>query len=196
MIPNEVMLAILQKQIKNAIDENKVDTSKFAVGKTIDKASSLTIEEKTSISENAYTFLIENETNDIYVLSHHLSSDDWGYYNLDSNHLFLLYPNEFKRIDLAEFYLVTASINGDVDYTDVKGDPSDFPSSNDLVLEAKKYPGVTFYSNYYTDEPTPIYRFSSGIILDSSTETPLYKIVFASYNVNTAKVTFVEKVLT
>lgn len=30
MIPNEVMLAILQNQIKNAVDENKVDTSKFA----------------------------------------------------------------------------------------------------------------------------------------------------------------------
>lgn len=43
--------------------------------------------------------------------------------------------------------------------------------------------------------PSQIYRFSSGIILDSSTETPLYKIVFASYNVNTAKVTFEEKVL-
>lgn len=108
----------------------------------------------------------------------------------------MLYPDEIKRIDLAKFYLVTALIEGDVDYTDVKGDSSDFPNSKDLVLEAEKYPGVTFYSNYYTDEPSPIYRFSSGIILDSSTETPQYKIVFASYNVNTAKVTFVEKVLT
>lgn len=32
-------------------------------------------------------------------------------------------------------------------------------------------------------------------ILDSSTETPQYKIVFASYNVKAAKVTFVERVL-
>lgn len=41
-----------------------------------------------------------------------------------------------------------------------------------------------------------IYRFSSGIILDSSSETVQYKIVLATYNVKTAKVTFVEKVIT
>lgn len=32
-------------------------------------------------------------------------------------------------------------------------------------------------------------------LISLSAETPKYKIVLASYNVNTAKVTFVEKVL-
>ena len=65
----------------------------------------------------------------------------------------------------------------------------------EVTLKTPKYPDVTFYANYFTDVPSPIYRFSSGIILDSSVETPQYKIVLATYNVNTSKVTFVDKVL-
>ena len=70
------------------------------------------------------------------------------------------------------------------------------PEPSSVILLSQKYPNVVFYANYYSNTTDSIiYRFSSGIILDSSTETPQYKIVFASYNVKTAKVTFVEKVL-
>lgn len=112
MIPNEVMLAILQSQIKKAVDEIKVDTT------------------------------------------------------------------------------------GAVIFTACNEELSIFPKSQNLILTSEKYPDVVFYCNYFSNTTDSIiYRFSSGIILDSSSETPQYKIVFASYNVNTAKVTFVEKVL-
>lgn len=88
-------------------------------------------------------------------------------------------------------YSVKSDVNGDV----LKG-INDYAPPNFVTLESFKYPNVTFYANYFNDsEDSIIYRFSSCIILDSSTETPQYKIVFASYNVKTAKVTFVEKVL-
>lgn len=96
-MPSPILLAILQNQIKNAVDENKVDTSKFPIYKTIGDASELTEEEKNDISKNVYQFLIDR------------------------------------------------------------------------------------YSNLY--------------VLDSSSETSQYKIVLATYDVNAAKVTFVEKVL-
>lgn len=195
MIPNEIMLAILQNQIKNAVDENKVDNSKFAAIKVIADAYALTDEEKADISENVYDFLFDSSHNSLFVLDSHISSDDWTYYALSCNHIFVLDNEKIKRINFREDYYVHANINGDILYTDVTADPDDFPSAGVVTLEADKYTDVTFYANYFTNTPIPIYRFSSGIILDSSTETPLYKIVFASYNVNTAKVTFVEKVL-
>lgn len=53
LIPTPVLLAILQSQINNAVDEkNNVDTSNFAISKTISDSSSL--EEKNDISKNAY----------------------------------------------------------------------------------------------------------------------------------------------
>lgn len=194
-IDDLVLLAILQNQIKNAVEENKVDISKFALVKTIGDASALTQEEKMDISENLYYFLFESTSKSIYVIFEHISSDDWGYYCLSGSNLFVLDDTGFKRIDFREDYGVFTDINGDIMGTEVTGDPEDFPSAKSVWLKSEKYPDVTFYSNYFTDEPSPIYRFSSGIILDSSTETAQYKIVFASYNVNTAKVTFVEKVL-
>lgn len=55
---------------------------------------------------------------------------------------------------------------------------------------------VFFHGNYFSNTSgSAIYRFSSGIILDSSSEIVQYKIVLGTYNVKTAKVTFVEKVL-
>ena len=114
MIPNEVLLAILQNQIKNAVDENK-----------------------------------------------------------------------YKE--------VITDANGNVIRTDVQGE---LPNPQNFILKSKKYSGIVFYANYFSNtQDTTIYRFSSGIILDSSSETPQYKIVFASYDVKADKVTFVEKVL-
>lgn len=94
-------------------------------------------------------------------------------------------------------YIVKADVDGNVLSTDVLRGTNDYARPNFVTLESLKYPNVTFYANYFNDSADSIiYRFSSGIILDSSTETPQYKIVFASYNVKTAKVTFVERVLT
>ena len=92
---------------------------------------------------------------------------------------------------------VITDANGDVTYTDASIANYKFPDPQNFILKSDKYPDVVFYSNYfnYSTEYSIIYRFSSGIILDSSTETPQYKIVLATYKVNTAKVTFVEKVL-
>ena len=114
LMPSSVLLAILQNQIRNA-----VDNSKFPIYKTIGYASELTEEEKNDISKNVYQFLIDSYGN-LYVLDYHSAEDDWAYYN---------------------------------------------------------------------------FGYSTNYVLDSSTETPQYKIVLATYNVNTAKVTFVEKVL-
>ena len=107
LMPSSVLLAIIQNQIKNAVNENNVDPSKFTIYKTIGNAS------------------------------------------------------EFN-----------------------------------VTLETDEYPHVFFHGNYLSNTSgSVIYRFSSGIILDSSSETVQYKIVLATYNVKTAKVTFVEKVL-
>lgn len=93
-------------------------------------------------------------------------------------------------------YTVKSDVNGNVLSTDVLSETNEYANPNFVTLESFKYPHVTFYANYFNySADSIIYRFSSGIILDSSTETPQYKIVFASYNVKTAKVTFVEKVL-
>lgn len=98
--------------------------------------------------------------------------------------------------DIKEYHYVITDVNGTVLSTDILLQNKKYVSANDLLLKSDKYPNVVFYSNYFNNsKDSIIYRFSSGIILDSSTETPQYKIVFASYNVKTSKVTFVEKVL-
>ena len=111
---------------------------------------------------------------------------------------FILDNDGIIRIDFSGQYLVTSDENGDVTFTDViiDADEDDYASAHEVILQSDKYPNVTFYANYFSQTADfVIYRFSSGIILDSSFETPQYKIVFASYNVKTAKVTFVERVL-
>lgn len=197
LIPSSVLLAILQNQIKNAADENNVDISKFPIYKTIGDATSLTEEEKTDISKNVYQFLIESY-GDLYVLSYHYDYNDWCYYNLRYNLISVLDNNGLKRIKFRESYYVHSGINGDVLYTNVIIDATDgdYASPYEVTLETDEYPDVFFIGNYLgkTADST-IYRFSSGIILDSSSETPQYKIVLATYNVKAAKVTFVEKVL-
>ena len=191
LIPSSVLLAIIQNQIKNA-----VDTSKFHIYKTIGDASALTEEEKNDISKNVYLFLIDS-SNSLYVLDTHYAEDDWSYYNYSYGHTFISDTDGFTRIDFRKDYGVFSDINGDVYSTEVIIDAAEnvYASSKEVTLKSKKYPDVTFYANYFTDKPSPIYRFSSGIILDSSTGTPQYKIVLATYDVNADKVTFVEKVL-
>lgn len=186
-----VLLAILQNQIKNAVNENKVDTSKFTTYKTVGNAMSLTEDEKKDISENVYSFLFDSSANRIYILVSINSSGDWTYESTFNHTHYQVSKSTFSRIDLRENWIVYCDINGNVTYAET----NEIVPTSSLILESKKYPGVTFYGNYFTNEPTPTYRFSSGIILDSSAENPQYKIVFASYNVKTAKVTFVEKVL-
>ncbi len=196
-MPSPVLLAILQNQIKNAVDENKGDTSKFALCKTIGDASELTVEEKNDISKNFYQFLIDSYAN-LYVLDFHYSEDDWSYHNLAYNINSVLDNDGLKEIRFRESYYVHSDINGDVLYSNVIIDANDneYASPYEVTLETDEYPDVFFNGNYYSSTAgSRIYRFSSGIILDSSTETPQYKIVLATYNVNTAKVTFVEKVL-
>lgn len=91
---------------------------------------------------------------------------------------------------------VITDTTGNVTYTYIDTKSKLEIERQNVILKSDKYPDVVFYATYFNDSTDSIiYRFSSGIILDSSTETPQYKIVFASYNVNTAKVTFVEKVL-
>lgn len=148
-IDDLVLLAILQNQIKNAVNENKVDISNLASVKHVNAPFGLTQEDK----------------------------DDTTKLRFDKE--------------------VITDSNGDVTYTDASTETYTFPKPQNFILKADKYPHVVFYANYFNDSTDSIiYRFSSGIILDSSTETPQYKIVFASYNVKTAKVTFVERVLT
>lgn len=195
LIPSSVLLAILQNQIKNLVDENKVDTSKFAIVKTIGDASALTAEEKNDISKNAYQFLIDRD-NDLYVLNAHHGEDDWSYYNFSDGSTFIIDNHGFRRIYFRKDYLVGADINGDVIFTDVITDDDYPPPPDNVSLQSSKYQGVLFHGNYLRIEKnSAVYRFSSGIILDSSTGTPQYKIVLATYDVNVAKVTFVEKVL-
>lgn len=192
LIPSPVLLAILQNQINNAFDN-----SKFPIYKTIGEASELTEAEKKDISKNVYQFLIDRYSN-LYVLDSHYSEDDWSYYKLSYANNFVLDNYGLKRIRFRNFYYVHSDINGDVLYTNVIIDATDgdYASPYEVTLETDEYPDVFFHGNYlgFTDGSV-IYRFSSGIILDSSSETSQYKIVLATYDVNAAKVTFVEKVL-
>lgn len=192
LIPSSVLLAILQNQINNAFDNIK-----FPIYKTIGDASALTEEEKTDINKNVYQFLIESY-GDIYVLSYHYSEDDWCYYNLSYSDNLVLDNDGLRKIIFRESYYVYSDINGDVLHTNVIIDATDgyYASPYEVTLETDEYPDVFFIGNYFGSTPdSKIYRFSSGIILDSSSETLQYKIVLATYDVNTAKVTFVEKVL-
>lgn len=194
LIPSSVLLAIIQNQIKNAGDENNVDPSKFPIYKTIGNASELTEEEKNDISKNAYKFLIDSN-GDLYVLSYHYGADDWCYYNLSYSTTSVLDNDGLSTIRFGKSYIVTSDINGNVRFSEViNGDSIVDPYY--VILETDKYPHVFFNGNYVSQTTgSVIYRFSSGIILDSSSETPQYKIVLATYDVDAAKVTFVEKVL-
>lgn len=197
LIPSSVLLAIIQNQIKNAVDENNVDPSKFTIYKTIGNASELTEEEKNDISKNAYKFLIDSNGN-LYVLSYYYGADDWCYYNLSYSEYFVLDNYGLSKSSFSKSYYVHSGINGDVLYTDViiDADEGDYASAYNVTLETDEYPHVFFHGNYLSNTSgSVIYSFSSGIILDSSSETVQYKIVLATYNVKTAKVTFVEKVL-
>ena len=197
LMPTPVLLSIIQNQIKNAADENNVDTSKFPIYKTIGNASELTEEEKNDISKNAYQFLVDSD-GDLYVLSYHYGVDEWCYYNLSYSEYFVLDNYGLSKSSFSKSYYVHSGINGDVLYTDViiDADDGDYASAYNVTLETDEYPHVFFHGNYFSSTSgSVIYRFSSGIILDSSSETVQYKIVLATYNVKTAKVTFVEKVL-
>lgn len=102
-----------------------------------------------------------------------------------------------REISVGSIFITKVDSSGAVTFTDCIVGLNIFPTVQNFILKSEKYPDVVFYANYYSNTADAIiYRFSSGIILDSSTETPQYKIVFASYNVKAAKVTFVEKVLT
>lgn len=196
-IDDLVLLAILQSQIKNAVDENKVDTSKFASVKHFSNIAALTQNEKNDISENLYNFLVDDTTNVVYILL--LSkANGWKYARFHSNrsgYVFLT-KNGLYYTNLRENKKVEVDTVGTVTFTDCNIATRTFPGPEDFILKSKKYTDVVFYCNYFSNTTDSIiYRFSSGVILDSSSETPQYKIVFASYNVNTAKVTFVEKVL-
>lgn len=196
-IDDLVLLAILQNQIKNAVDKNKVDTSKFATVKHFSDISNLTESEKKDISENLYNFLIDDLTNYLYVL---LDADKlkWKYvkfYTNGSGYVFLT-NSDMLFTPLREDKNVAVDTTGVVTSTDCNVNLNRFPKPQNFILTSEKYTDVVFYCNYFSNTTDSIiYRFSSGVILDSSSETPQYKIVFASYNVNTAKVTFVEKVL-
>lgn len=197
-IDDLVLLAILQNQIKNAVDENKVDTSKFASVKHFSNIDALTQNEKNDISENLYNFLVDDTTNVVYILLVS-GANKWKYVRFYSNNrsgYVFLTKNGLYYTNLTENKKVEVDTVGTVTFTDCNIATSTFPEQQGFILKSKKYTGVVFYCNYFSNTTDSIiYRFSSGVILDSSSETPQYKIVFASYNVNTAKVTFVEKVL-
>ena len=113
---------------------------------------------------------------------------------IDDIVLLSIFQNQATNIK--EYRSVITDINGNVLNKDILLQNKNYAEPNNVLLVTPKYPNVVFYANYFNNlEDSIIYRFSSGIILDSSTETPQYKIVFASYNVKTSKVTFVEKVL-
>lgn len=196
-IDDLVLLAILQNQIKNAVDENKVDTSKFASVKHFSDVGGLTESEKKDISENLYNFLFDELENHLYVLLH-ANKLKWKYvrFYMDGSGYVFLTDSGMIYTPLREDKKVAVDTTGVVTSTDCNVNLKRFPKPQDFILTSKKYTDVVFYCNYFSNTTDSIiYRFSSGIILDSSTETPQYKIVFASYDVNTAKVTFVEKVL-
>lgn len=197
MIPNEALLAILQNQIKNAVDENKVDTSKFANVKHVSNITSLSENEKNDISENLYNFLIDDSTNCIYTLLIK-TTNQWKYvrFYADSSGYVFLTKSGLSFTKLREDKNVAVDTTGVVTFTDCNAGLNIFPKPQNFILTSEKYTDVVFYCNYFSNTTDSIiYRFSSGIILDSSSEAPQYKIVFASYNVKAAKVTFVEKVL-
>lgn len=190
-IDDLVLLTILQNQIKNAVEENKIDISKFASVKHIEDIANITQEEKNDISKNLYNFLIDDTLHRVYLLIY--SNSNWVYANFTTAFEIILVTTEcqsYTKLSINKEVITDA--NGNVTQTDAYS----YPAPEDFILKSAKYPDVIFYANYYSNTTDSIiYRFSSGIILDSSTETPQYKIVFASYNVKTAKVTFVEKVL-
>lgn len=192
-----VLLAILQNQIKNAVDENKVDTSKFASVKHFSDIGALTESEKKDISENLYNLLFDDLTNYIYVLLD-ANKSNWKYvkfYSNDSGYVFLT-KNGMYFTRLREDKNVSVDTTGVVTSTDCNFNLNILPNPQNFILTSEKYTDVVFYCNYFSNTTDSIiYRFSSGIILDSSSEDPQYKIVFASYNVKEAKVTFVERVL-
>lgn len=197
-IDDLILLAILQNQINNAVAENKVDISKFANIKHFENLSSLTQTEKTDVSENLYDFLVDDYSSLVYV-SLVKSPNNWKYVRMytDGSGYVLFTKNGLIFTKLKEDKVVKVDVGGAVTYTDCSVEYKVFPLPQFFILTSEKYPDVVFYANYYSNTTDSIiYRFSSGIILDSSTEAPQYKIVFASYNVKEAKVTFVEKVLT
>lgn len=196
-IDDLILLAILQNQIQNAIAENKVDTSKLASVKHFENLSSLSEEEKSDISNNLYEFLFDDYSKTLYTLL--IKEPDWKYarlYTVGTGYV-LLSKDGLLYTKLKDDKNVTVDSSGAVTFTDCIVGLNIFPAVQNFILKSEKYPDVVFYANYYSNTADAIiYRFSSGIILDSSTETSQYKIVFASYNVKAAKVTFVEKVLT
>jgi hypothetical protein len=192
-----VLLTILQNQIKNAVDENKVDTSKFARIKHFENVSSLTQSEKTDVSENLYDFLIDDYSSSVYVSLVKIPKR-WKYVRMytEGTGYVLLTENGLLYTRLGEDKVVKVDASGSVTFTDCVIALNIFPLPQDFILTSEKYPDTVFHANYYSKTADSIiYRFSSGIILDSSSEATQYKIVFASYNVKAAKVTFVEKVL-
>lgn len=196
-IDDLVLLAILQNQIKNAVDKNKVDTSKFASVKHFSDIDKLTESEKKDISENLYNFLVDDTLNVVYILLVS-GANKWKYVRFykDSSGYVYLTKNGLYYTNLRENKKVEVDTVGTVTYTDCNIATSTFPEPQGFILKSKKYTGVVFYCNYFSNTTDSIiYRFSSGIILDSSSEPPQYKIVFASYDVKAAKVTFVERVL-
>lgn len=196
-IDDLVLLAILQNQIKNAVDENKVDTNKFASVKHFSDISSLSESEKKDISENLYNFLFDDLTNYLYVLID-ANNPNWKYikfYSNSSGYVSLTNKGVYFT-PLREDKNVAVDTTGVVTSTSCNVKLNKFPNPQDFILTSEKYTDVVFYCNYFSNTTDSIiYRFSSGIILDSSSEAPQYKIVFASYDVKAAKVTFVEKVL-
>lgn len=113
---------------------------------------------------------------------------------IDDIVLLAIIQNKIKNaVDENKAKEVITDATGNVISTDAQ---TELPNTQNFILESEKYSGIVFYANYFSNtEDSIIYRFSSGIILDSSAETTQYKIVLATYDVNAAKVTFVEKVL-
>lgn len=197
-IDDLVLLAILQNQIKNAVDENKVDTSKFASVKSFKDLAALSQEEINDIKENFYDFLYDETTNRLFLLCNK-NSEHWAYVSVYPENLSVTALSESKGITgtrLRELRVVEVNESGSEIYSDLEYVTPPYTEPQNLILKSRKYPNVIFYANYYSrTADSIIYRFSSGIILDSSTETPQYKIVFANFNVRAQEITFVEKVL-
>ena len=197
LIPSSVLLAILQNQIKNLVDENKVDTSKFATVKYVENIQNLTQEEKNDISTNSYNFLIDNYTHGVFTLVIK-ELTDWVYISYTPKYTSVgILTNLGLKVKPIRFnYKVVVYESGLIAHTDVNVENNIFPSPENFIMRYKKYPDVVLYANYYSNTTDSIvYRFSSGIILDPSSETQQYKIIFATYDVNADIVTFVERVL-
>lgn len=194
-IDDLVLLAILQNQIKNAVNENKVDISNLATVKHVNAASGLTHEDKDDIAKNLYDFLIEDSSHAVYRLISDYSSF-WEYVSFTPSfegYVLTPYGLTYTRLRVNKEVITDAS--GAVTHSDANIETYELPEPQNFILKSAKYPDVIFYANYFSEATDSItYRFSSGIILDSS-ETQQYKIVFASYDVKADKVTFVEKVL-